>query len=608
MRITLVSRGALCVVSFLIALGAPPSSSAQNLLAARAESLNEVFDGMEEISSAVGQNLSRERVLGMGSEIFGSDPSEFLALDRPVAALMPMEGMMLQQKGVVVAVPVTDAAAAIEALASRFPDHAVEGELHTFSTDQGPVLYLTAANGYLKLGGDADLVTRIDPLAAGPTGSTLSVELFVEPIAPMIEANLAMARAQLMSSLETEAAGDAEMRYDPATMGPILDIYFDAFRWLLANTNSVRLRLDVDHGYVRFAKDLIPKPGSGLAGFVEAQKGGLPEIAKLADEESAWYMAGQLTLTDEHRQGLKNFVDGYIDLMSSMFATQAGSADAGAAEATSEPVSAEDKAMAFWNEYMAVISPYASRWIDCLRGDMVASFDFPDGQPFQFFEAFGLVDGDECANLVSEMSDDLINAVGSVEELSDVFTVAKGPEIGNSESLVMTFDMVKMLDEMGQASDEQAEAMMTAMYGERMSGAMVTAGDVVLAAGGTHAVDHLGDMVAMLPAPGKAPSFSPLAVRPGLMMGINIGPMLSWMKTAIPESPSALESAAERLSGGVGRVPMSMSFGTQIATFEIAVSLETVKAIATIVEEERAKTAEAHTMAAETEIVLIDIQ
>jgi len=96
MRITPVSRGALCVVSILIFLGSPAPSSAQDLLVARAESLNKVFDGMEAISNAAGQPFSREMVLGMGSEIFGSDPSGFLALDRPVAALMPMEGMMMQ--------------------------------------------------------------------------------------------------------------------------------------------------------------------------------------------------------------------------------------------------------------------------------------------------------------------------------------------------------------------------------------------------------------------------------------------------------------------------------------------------------------------------------
>jgi len=601
MRITPASRSALCVVSLLIVLGVPAPSSAQDLLAARAESLNAVFDDVEAISRAVGKDLSREMLLMMGSSVLGSDATGYIDLDRPVAALMPVEGMMMMQNGVVMAVPVTDAAAAIDALASHFPNHAVEGELHTFSADQGPALYLIAANGYLRVGGNADLVTRIDPLASGPTGSTLSVELFLEPIAPMIKANLGMAKAQMMSSLEAEATGDAEMPYDPATMGLIFDAYLDGFRWLLANTASLRMRLDVGDGYVRFAEDLVPKPGSALAGFVATQKGGLPEIAKLADEGSTWYMAGQVTLTDEHRQGLKSFVDGYLDLLGKMISYQPESADTGGADTTSDEAMAET--MAFWNEYMALLSPYADRWIDCLRGDMVASFGFPDGQPFEFNEAFGLVNDDGCSNLVSEISDELVDFFGSAKELSDVFTVAQGPEIGESESLLMTFDMMKMLDEMGQETDEQSKAMMKAMYGERMDVAMVTSGDVLLATGGTHAVDDLGELAARLPARGKAPSFSPLEVRPGIMMGINLGSILTWVKNAIPkpEEAAALDRAAELLSSDAGRIPMALVFDSQMATFDTAMSLKTLEVIATMVQEERAAAAAAQTMTAKGE-------
>ncbi len=95
----------------------------------------------------------------------------------------------------------------------------------------------------------------------------------------------------------------------------------------------------------------------------------------------------------------------------------------------------------------------------------------------------------------------------------------------------------------------------------------------------------------MLPAPGKAPSFSPLEVRPGMMFGMNLGATLTWMKTAMPEGAPDLENAAERLSSEVGKVPMGMTFGSQIATFDIAVSLETIGAIAASAKEERAKAA-----------------
>ena len=46
---------------------------------------------------------------------------------------------------------------------------------------------------------------------------------------------------------------------------------------------------------------------------------------------------------------------------------------------------------------------------------------------------------------------------------------------------------------------------------------------------------------------------------------------------------------------------MAMTFGSQIATFDIAVSLETIEAIANIVQEQRAKAVEAQAVTAEGE-------
>jgi len=330
MKITPARRGMHVVIGVLITLGLGTSPSAQDLAVLRAESLNKVIDGVEAISRATGQEVSREMITGMASGFFGRDLSEFLDMDRPVGVALPLAGMMMQQNGVVAAVPVIDAAAAIEALTAQFAGHTVEGGLHSFTTEQGPVLFLIESDGYLRLGGDADLVTGADPLAGEATGWALSLEIFLEEVAPMIEANLEAAKAQMTSGLEAAAAEDSDVQIDPEAMGPILDLYIEGARYLLANTGSLRFGLDVEDGYVRFTKSLIPVPESSLAAFVAAQKGPLPEIAKLADAESAWFMAGQLTFGEEHRDGMKAFVDVYIDLMTAVFDTQ------GEASASSE--------------------------------------------------------------------------------------------------------------------------------------------------------------------------------------------------------------------------------------------------------------------------------
>jgi hypothetical protein len=200
------------------------------------------------------------------------------------------------------------------------------------------------------------------------------------------------------------------------------------------------------------------------------------------------------------------------------------------------------------------------------------------------------------------MSDQFADAVAASPELSDVFTVAKGPEIGGSETLVMTFDMMKMLDEMGPAPDQSATTLMKTMYGDTMSAAMVTVGDVVLAAGGPRAIEHLGKLAAGLRAPGTVPSFAPLETRPGLMFGMNLGAMMSWMKNTAPaEGAAAFESIAERLSGDAGRVLMSMTFASKMATFDIALPLETIGVLVAIAQEQRAQTTEEATPIAEGE-------
>jgi hypothetical protein len=261
---TLVSRGVVVGVVVLVMLGIAASSVAEDLGVVRAQSLNKVFDGIEAVAQATDQDVDRQMLMGMAVGMLGIEPSEFLDLDRPVAVVLPAEGMMLQQNGLVAAVPVTDAAAAIEALAALFPTHTTEGELHTFATEQGPVLFLMKTDGYIRIGGSSDLVTRIDPLAGREPMSALSLEIFLEPVSPMIEMGLQAAKERMKTELQAKPTDEQEMSYDPEAVGSILDLYLEGVQSMLANTSSIRIELDVEDGYLRFTKSLIPKQGSSL--------------------------------------------------------------------------------------------------------------------------------------------------------------------------------------------------------------------------------------------------------------------------------------------------------------------------------------------------------
>jgi hypothetical protein len=164
-----------------------------------------------------------------------------------MAVGLPVEGMMLQKNGFVAAVPVTDVTAALAAMEGRFANHSVEEGLHTFGTDEGPIFYARERDGYLLVGGNSDLVAGFDPLSVQTSGSTIALELFLEPVAPMIQAGLQAARQQVKTQME-QTAGSQEMPFNPEAMAEMVDLYLDGLKSLVENTRSFRVTLDVGGG------------------------------------------------------------------------------------------------------------------------------------------------------------------------------------------------------------------------------------------------------------------------------------------------------------------------------------------------------------------------
>jgi len=174
-----------------------------------------------------------------------------------------------------------------------------------------------------------------------------------------------------------------------------------------------------------------------------------------------------------------------------------------------------------------------------------------------------------------------------------VYSVSEGPRLSDSESLLMTIDVVGMIEATGQPIEPQADALMKAMYGEEMTAAMVTVGSYTLVTGGEDAADRLRGIVADLDGPGSAPSFAPLSDGPGLSMCLNLGRILNGIKGVIPEGEIDLDGPADALNGEAGRIPMGIRFDSESASFELAVSLKTIETIAAIVEEEKMRAAAA---------------
>jgi len=551
-----------------------------------------LFDGIEAVAQAAGQPVDRSMLLGMGLSNLGIDNGEFLVLDKPVAVVMPVDGMMMQQKGFVASVPVTDAAPVIEALTARFATHTVDGKLHTFATDTGPVLFVLETQGYLRIGGSSDLVTRFDPIAGSQPTSAISLEVFLEPLAPMIQAGLQQAKEQMKTGLAAAQTDDTTMPYNSQAIGSILDLYIDGVKSVINNTASFRINLDVEDGYVRLSESLLPKPETTFASFVAAQKGGIPEIARFADPQAAVVMAGQLVLTDELRQSCKGFVERYMSLMESMFSAPAEGEATGEAEAEAE-ADAQLKKPAFWDDYMAAMGQFSDRWVDCWRGDLFMTFDFGQQNPFRFAEGFGMNDDESCTTLLSDMAAQLDTILAQSEELAGVFSTSEGPKVGNTHALLMRIDMMKLMEAMGQPGTEQTDKVMQSVYGDAMTLAMTTTDGYTLVTGGSDASDRLQHLASSFKGPATTPSFAPLGDGSGMFMNVNLGRFIAGIKDIIPEGGISLEGPAQALSGEAGRIPMGISFDETRASFELAVPLKTIETIAGIIREEKAKAAAA---------------
>jgi hypothetical protein len=233
---------------------------------------------------------------------------------------------------------------------------------------------------------------------------------------------------------------------------------------------------------------------------------------------------------------------------------------------------------------------------------LVGSFDLPEGRPFTFIEVFGLNDGEGCQSLIGDMGDQIRALAASNQDLAQVLSVGEGPLVGDVSSLLLSMDVMEMIDASGQPMDAETEAAMKALYGERLSAAMVTVGDHAVIAGGDDAVEQMQSLVGKLDSLPKAPSFAPLGDGPGVSMLLNIGRFLEGMKGVIPEEELDLNGAAGRFSGAAGRIPMALRFAPKSATFELAMSMETIETIAAIAEEDRARAAAAAVVELDDEV------
>ena len=579
-------------VALILVLLALPASG-QQLALLRVESLDGAFGDMEALATAVGTEFKRGDVLGPALSEFGITDSSLLDFKRPLVMVLPMEGMMMQQKGLVAAFPVAEAGPVFEALAGNFAAHEELEGLHTYSTEAGPSLYALSRDGYLIAGGTRELVQRFDLAVGldrgdGPPGN-LMLDLYLEPVAPMLQMGLMSGKQQIINTLE-QAPGDPDSPFQPSDMRGFIDLYATLVQNVLNNVSRIQFSLQLDGSHVLVHKRLAPKAGSTLAALVGAQKGGFPKVAGFVNPDAAMVGSSSLALTPAFREALKAFVGEYISAARPIVHRMAP-AFLGELPEGADPKAALD-------ELLGQMRTSADQTIDCFRGDGAGSFDFATEGGFDMVEAYGWETSEACRKYPQEQMKLWGEVLARFPRIGEFVSYSDGGNIGGASTYVVNVDMKSLFEAMGEADAEMAEMteMIGKMYGDGLSVRTAYMDDLVVAVAGAGAEADLQALLAkrgQVGLKGLTPAdFTPLGKGTGIFLRLDMGRFLESAKAWIPEEERDDEDFARvvaAFSGPAGRIPMGMVFDGGGATGQIAVPMATIEAIGKMVAEEKAQ-------------------
>ena len=525
---------------------------AQNVLTIRVESIESLLDDVDTIAVALGQPKgSAEGWLQMAQGALGMPQFDWVDTKHPVVLALPLQGMMLGQNGFVGALPVADVDAAIAAMKSAVEGVEIDenGLIHV-PTGEGSELLLLPTNGYLVFGQNANLVGGFDPtgLLSGadlPPG-TIAVEFNVDSMRAMIGMAMQGARQQIAGAIAKGAEQGGESM-DAESAVAASDMAIEWLEALIANTRSVQLALEVTDSHLIVHNHYLPAAGSALEGFLRAQKGGMPDVARLLDDEnSSMTLVGNVTWTDEAIAAFEGLMEGYATLAQNMMAKN---------EAVGE--------MGAFAEFMPrMMDQYAGMW-KCMRGDIAQVIHMSDG--FQFTQVSGIRDSEECANL-NQMVFDL--ASGLPEALSEIFTISpNGLTHRGVTAIEYGMDFGKFVDLQDEEGVEATMTMLNGMFGEDgFKTYMAQADGYWISSGGAGADESMRLMIERVKDKKTGDGidetvFEPFTVGAGFYFMMDFGRFFGELSRFLPESDDTAEMAEmQEVFGALGAMTGGLDF------------------------------------------------
>jgi hypothetical protein len=579
-----------------VILVAPTLGAAQaiekNVAVLWIESLDAVIADAQRLMTLSGQGeVDRDDVLDMLEQSSDLPDLSMLDTSRPMVIVYPLEGMALGEKGLVAAFPVEDVDAALKAISERFTSTTVDDTgIHELSwgEESDSTVFVAPGDGYLVGGMSRDLVTRFDPTAVLeaadlPPGS-IAIDVFLEPIAPMALMGLQVGRQAVVSEMQNPSESEDEEGapdYDPDAAMAFVDLYFDFIRDSLQNASRIQMSLDVGTDAVVFHKHVMPRTGSTLAGLIEAQQGGLPEVARYVepgDEFAA--AAAQVTFTPEFTAAMQHYMNGYFAALQNLPAAAADSAGTGEYQAA----------------MMKLLAKSSEGWIDCYAGDFAMTFGFHDDGGADLRQIMGIKDAEKCRALMTELAG-MADKMGETAEGEPMITIT---ENALEHAGVQGWRQNTQYMLPAGSENEAASAFLAEWFGDDgMVSYYGLAGDYMVSASGTDAETQFKTLVDRVTAKKKqrsrmvgitAKTFAPVTTGPGIFIAADLGRILDVVLENLPpedEQGEAIREVLKNRPEGSGEIVEALRFEPGALHVEVAVRpamIELIGRIMTVAE------------------------
>ena len=562
------------VALVLVAISLP--AQAQNVLAIRVESLDDLIEDVETIAVALGQEKgSGEGMVQMVASQIGLSHLDMIDGKNPLVVALPLQGMMLGQQGFIGAFPVSDVDAAVEEMKAAKEGVTVDenGLIH-IPTGETTEMLLMRANGYLVFGQNANLVGGFDPgeLLSGahlPPG-TIAAEFNVDSMRAMIGMTIEGARQSILNAVTqgAEAGGGA---MDAEAAQAVSGTVVDWMQALVANTRAVQLSIEVTDNHLVVHNHYLPVADSTLGGFLKAQKGGMPDIARLLDgKDSSMTMVANMQWTDDAIAAVEGFMNGYSTLLQQVMKGQEGTE-------------------AIAGMMPAILEQYSGMW-KCTRGDMAQVMNTSDG--LSFVQVAGLKDTDDCRGLdkaVGEMMSSL------PEEIGEMMTYSPGALSHGGVQVARTAVHLDKFVDVPEEAGEDVAKVLEGMFGEDgFNTYMATSGNLMLVTGGAGGEDAMRAMIdrTQKSKSGQgidASTFAPFDVNAGLYFSMDFGKLFAGIQGMLPEDTDATELAeVQQVMDALGAMTGALELQPDALALKFAMGTAGLATIAEIAERERA--------------------